>query len=134
MQGPLKAPIKANSLRICVGFLDRIDRHDLNFHFSHTFCFVFFFDFSGPYGPIWARMGPARALEEREKFRKSAPCSYLTYLYQKSSFLTSTRRFNGFNMFFRFLAEIRFRTIMKSSQKLHFGIKVCSFGTSITLP
>ena len=24
-------------------------------------------------GPIWARMGPARALEEREKFRKNAP-------------------------------------------------------------
>ena len=27
----------------------------------------------GPYGPVWARMGRARALEERDKFRKSAP-------------------------------------------------------------
>ena len=25
----------------------------------------------GPYGPVWARPGPARALEEREKFRKN---------------------------------------------------------------
>ena len=29
-------------------------------------------DFSGPYGPIRAYMGPARALEEREKLRKHA--------------------------------------------------------------
>ena len=27
----------------------------------------------GPYGPLWAHMGPARALEEREKFKKDAP-------------------------------------------------------------
>ena len=27
----------------------------------------------GPYGPAWARMGPARALDEREKFWKNAP-------------------------------------------------------------
>ena len=66
MQGPLKAPIKANFLRT-------------------------FFDFSGPYGPIraqmgpyglvwvhmgpyepiWARVGPARALEDREKYKKN---------------------------------------------------------------
>ena len=24
----------------------------------------------GPYGPVWAHMGPAWALEEREKFKK----------------------------------------------------------------
>ena len=24
-----------------------------------------------PYGPMWARMGPARALEERDKFKKN---------------------------------------------------------------
>ena len=27
----------------------------------------------GFFGPLWAHMGPARALEEREKFKKSAP-------------------------------------------------------------
>ena len=42
--------------------------------------------------------------------------------------------FDRFNVFFRFLAEIRFRTIMKLPQKASFGTKTCSFGTSITLP
>ena len=45
VQGPLKAPMKAIFLHI-------------------------FWDFSGPFGPIWAHMGPARAFEEREKFMK----------------------------------------------------------------
>ena len=31
-----------------------------------TYYFIFF-------GPIWAHMGPALALEEREKFNKNAP-------------------------------------------------------------
>ena len=42
--------------------------------------------------------------------------------------------FNGFNVFFRFLAEIRFRTIMKLPQKASSRTKTCSFGTSVTLP
>ena len=49
--------------------------------------FRIFLDFSGPYGPIgaqmgsygptWACMGPAQALEEQEKFRKSADLFFL---------------------------------------------------------
>ena len=42
--------------------------------------------------------------------------------------------FVSFNMFFRFLAEKRFKTIMKLPQKASFGTNMCSFGTSITLP
>ena len=41
---------------------------------------------------------------------------------------------DGFNVFFRFMAEIRFRTIMKLHQKASFGTKTCSVRTSITLP
>ena len=32
---------------------------------------MYFSDFSNPYGPMKAHMGPARALEERGKFRKN---------------------------------------------------------------
>ena len=42
--------------------------------------------------------------------------------------------YNSFNMFFRFLAEIRFRTIMKIPQKATSRTKTCSFRASVTLP
>ena len=42
--------------------------------------------------------------------------------------------FDGFSVFFRFLAEIRFRTIMKLPQKASSRTKTCSFDTSVTLP
>ena len=102
-------------------------------HLLKQIVYVYFFDFSGPYGPIWARMGPARALEEREKFRKNyflrnTCLSKIVVVDIHVTFL------NGFNLFFRFLAEIRFRTIMKLPQKASSRTKTCSFRTSVTLP
>ena len=41
---------------------------------------------------------------------------------------------DSFNLFFRFLAEIHFRTIMQLPRKLSFETKTYSFGASITLP
>ena len=38
------------------------------------------------------------------------------------------------NVFFRFLAEIRFRTMIKLPQKASSRTQMCSFGTSCTLP
>ena len=113
MQGPLKAPSKANSLRI-------------------------FLDFSGPYGPMrahvapyWpvcAHMGSARALEERERFRKNAPFSLLNACFSKIVvFDLHMTFFDGFNVFFRCLAEIRFRTIMKLLQKQVLELKRAVF-------
>ena len=64
----------------------------------------------GPYGP-------GRALEEREKFKKNT-FSLSSIFSQKTvvfNFLTTF--FNGKTVFFRFLAEIRLRTLIKSSQK-----------------
>ena len=76
-----------------------------------TYLFGFFgsiWAHKGPYGPMEARMGPARALEERERLKKKHTFLYVTHLHQKSSFLTSKQRFcYGFNVLFRFLAEIR---------------------------
>ena len=94
----------------------------------------FFFDFSGPYGPIRARMGPARTLEEREKIRKKRTF-FLRNTSQKSSFLTSIIfSFDSFNVLLRFLAEIRLRTILKSPQKASSRPKTCKFRTTCTLP
>ena len=45
----------------------------------------------------------------------------------------NTTNFDSFNVFFRFLAERRFREIMKLSEKASVGTKTCSFGTFITL-
>ena len=39
------------------------------------------------------------------------------YIFTKISFLTSRQRFYSFKLFFRFLAEIRFRTIIKVPKK-----------------
>jgi len=34
----------------------------------------------GPYGPLWASMGPAQALEEREKFKRNIFILHNTFL------------------------------------------------------
>ena len=79
-------------------------------------------------------MGPARALEEREKFKKNT--HFFKHMFIKTIVVSDLYMtfFNGFYVFFRFLAEIRFRTIMKLPQKTNSRTKMCSFGTSITLP
>ena len=80
----------------------------------------------GPYRPVWARTGPARAREEREKFRRNAP------FFLRNTFFSKIVAFDlhitflyGFNVFFRFLAEIRFRTMIKSPQKASSRPKTC---------
>ena len=45
------------------------------------------------YGPVWAHMGPARALEEQYKFRKNAFVFYVTHFSKKSSFVSSRQHF-----------------------------------------
>ena len=78
----------------------------------------------GPYRPVWARMGPARALEERESSGKTHIFCYVTILSSKINVLDlHIVFFDGFNLFFRLLAEIRFRTIMKLPQKTSSGTK-----------
>ena len=72
----------------------------------------------GPSGPILARMGPARALDEREKFRKNIHAFVQTSFSKTIAFDIHMMFFDSFNVFFRFLAEIPFRTIMKLPQKV----------------
>ena len=57
-----------------------------------------------PYGPVWARVGPARALEEREKLGKTCFSSN-TVLRKDIVFDLQTTFFDGFNMLLSFLAE-----------------------------
>ena len=78
-------------------------------------------------------MGPARALDERENLEKQ--------FFLSNAFFSNIVVFDlhivffyGFNVFFRFLAEIRFRTIMKLPQKASSRTKTCSLDTSVTLP
>ena len=47
----------------------------------------------GAYGSVWARMGPARALEEREKFRKNEFASVSNVFSQKHKFWPSICRY-----------------------------------------
>ena len=82
-----------------------------------------------------AHMGPAWALEEPEKIRKNYLSFYVTKFSQKNIVFNLHRiLFNSFNVFFRFLAEIRFRAIIKLPQKANSRTKTCSFSTSCTLP
>ena len=63
-------------------------------------------------------MGPARALDELEKFRKNILVFFLNVFFSKIViFDIRMTFFNSFNMFFRFLTVIRFRTIMKLPKK-----------------
>ena len=76
-------------------FLDVHKGHRVKGDFLHIFGGFFgsIRAHMGPCGPIQACMGPARALEEREKITKNTFCFYVTLCFQKSSFLTSIRRF-----------------------------------------
>ena len=65
----------------------------------------------GPYGPgtrPWpskSGKGPARALEEREKFRKTA-LFFLKHIFtKKKANVRQTALIHGFNVFLNFLAE-----------------------------
>ena len=76
--------------------------------------------------PIWARMGPARARMRAKPYWKthffSNTClSKIIVLDLHMPLLAS------FNVFFRFLAEIRFRTIMKLPEKTSLGTKKSIF-------
>ena len=60
---------------------------------------------------------------------------YVTHFYQKNQhFYINTTFFDGFNVFFRFLAEIRLRTTVKSPQKASSRPKMGKFRTTCTLP
>ena len=87
----------------------------------------------GSYGPVWANVGPARALEERDKFRKNMFCLRNTLFLKIVIFDLQTKFVDGFNEFFRFLAEIRLRTLIKSPQKARSRPKMCKFRTTCTL-
>ena len=91
----------------------------------------------GTYGPIWICMGPygpgpgpwwaGKALE-----RNVFVCKFI---FLKIVVLDlHITFFDSLNVFFRFLADIRFRTNMRSPQKGSSRTKTCSFGTSVTLP
>ena len=78
-------------------------------------------------------MGPARDRMRANSSRKSTffvPHSFMKIVVYD----INTASFYSVNVFFRFLAEIRFRTIMKLPQKASFVTEMYSFGTSITLP
>ena len=60
--------------------------------------------FMGPYGPVWARMDLARALEEREKFKKDA-ILFKHFLRQNIVLASRQRFFNIFKVLLSFLTE-----------------------------
>ena len=59
---------------------------------------------------------------------------YIAHFLKNRRFDLHVTFFDSFNLFFRFLAEIRFRTIIKLPQKASCRTKTCSFGTSVILP
>jgi len=78
----------------------------------------------GPYGP-----GPGPYEGETVQEKNMANIFKNIFVFN-----ANTTLFDSFKVFFRFLIEIRFRTIAKLPQKTSFGTKLSSFGTSITLP
>ena len=62
------------------------------------------------------------------------PSKSVVWKSKMTVFNIYTTFFDGFNMFFRFLAEIRLRTIIKSPQKASSRPKMCKFRTTCTLP
>ena len=66
-------------------------------------------------------MGEARALEEREKFKRMYLFLSNTFFYEIVVFDLQTTSFDGKTVFFRSLAEIRLRTLIKSPQKSKFS-------------
>ena len=87
---------------------------------------------------MWAHMDPYRpglGPYEGETLQEKHPLFSLNASLSKIVFLNFHMAFiDNLNVDFRFLAEIRFRTIMKLPQKGSSRTKTCSFGTSVTLP
>ena len=106
MQGTLKAPIKVIFVTYLFGF----------------------------FGHLWAHMGPARALGEQEKFKKDSLFLRNTFFSKIIVFDLQTKLFDGKTAFFRLLAEIRLRTLIKSHQKASSRPKKCKLRTTCTLP
>ena len=77
-------------------------------------------------GSIWAHVGPARALEEREKYKKNLPLFLRnTFLFKIFVFGLQTAFFYGFSVLLSFLAEKSYRTNMKSPQKASLEPETC---------
>ena len=89
---------------------------------------AFLMHFYAIFGPIWARPGPVWG---RNPPRKTT-FLLITLFFIPNRFKWIQRFVD--NVFFRFLAAIRLRSIIKLPQQASFGTKMCSFGTSITLP
>ena len=70
-------------------------------------------------------MGPAWAFEKREKFWKSAFLFKHIVIKKIVVFDLHMLLVDGFNVFLSFLAEIRFRTMVKLPQKVHLGPEMC---------
>ena len=80
-------------------------------------------------------MGPARALEERDKFTKRVHFLKSNIFFLKIVvFNLQTMFFDEQAVFFKFLAEIYLRTPIKSPQKASSRPKTCKFRTTCTLP
>ena len=77
-------------------------------------------------------MGPTRALEEQDKLNKYI--FYVTHFSEIVIFDLQTTFLDGKTVFFRFLAEIRLRTLINSPQKASSRPKTYKFHTTCTLP
>ena len=73
-------------------------------------------------------------LEFREKLNFETDFLRNTSLSKIIVFDLYAAFFDGFNMFFRFLAEMRLRIIIKSHQKNKFSTQNVKFCTTCTLP
>ena len=97
-------------------------------------CFTYFFGF---FGPIWALMGPygpGPGPWRAGKVQKMHLFLSKSFFKEIVVFDLQTPIFDGKTVFFRFLAEIRMRTLAKSSQKASSGPISCKFRTTCTLP
>ena len=79
--------------------------------------------FVGFFGPIWTRPGPVGGRNPQGKHI----CLHCFPFIKNRNFACNYSIFYSFNVFFRFLAEVRFRTSMKLPQEASFGITTCSF-------
>ena len=101
MQGPLKTPSKVIFLRILGDFLGPYRSKS---------------DHVGPYGPIWARLGPLKS------GKSSGKTNCLNdFLLKIVVFDLQTAFLDGFTVLLSFLAEKWYRTNMKLPQKASFG-------------
>ena len=84
----------------------------------------------GRYRPIWARPGPLKSCRSS----KNACFSGKTFFSQIVVLNLQTTFFDGKTVFFRFLAEMRLRTLINSLQKASSLSISCKFRTTCTLP